>query len=110
MSILKKSDNLSNLDDPSKFRFIEVFLKEVRTLINGNLQMSTNISMPFVEVLFENANADVSVAHNLGRIPRGYFVIEQTAGAVVYTGGGVATATTINLKATTSTRAKLVFF
>lgn len=52
-----------------------------------------------IRAAFTAANADTSVAHNLGRIPLAAFVVmPDSRAAVIYKGSVAWTSTTLNLR------------
>lgn len=108
MAFLKAGDSLNGLADTQKFRFIEIFLKEAKRLLNGNLILSDNVSFPAVEVKFQ-PNVETAVQHNLGRIPRGYLVISKNAAADFYSASRAADSTNSYLISTAAVTANIVF-
>lgn len=64
-----------------------------------------------VPATFGAANTELAVIHNLGYVPNGYLVIQNSNGGVIYTSTTAATATTIYLKSTVaSTAVTLIVF
>jgi len=110
MGLIRKSEDLGNVSDENKFRFIEIFLKDVKNVVNGGLDFASNLVFPFVSVNFTAANANLAVAHSLNRLPRGYFVISRSAAGIVYDGTLESSSTTIYLRSSAVMTAKIVFF
>ncbi len=77
---------MSNLDDwESLRRFTSMAVEAITTEVNGRLTFGGNIdaSGPH-SVTFASASDVQAVAHNLGRIPTGFIVVNLNAGIVVY--------------------------
>lgn len=53
-----------------------------------------------IEVKFTASGVDVVVAHGLGRVPVGYFVVGKSAGVTVYDGAASSSADYLVLRAT----------
>jgi hypothetical protein len=109
MALIRANDQLGSGDAESKFKFIEIFMASVKNVVNGNIDFSKNVLFPGVDVIFSTANAQKAVKHNLGRIPRGYLVIGQTANFNVYNGTAPWTKDLIYLRASAVGTAKIVF-
>ena len=95
----------------SSFRgFVQMLQKVYRNLataFNGNIGFgdgvsSDNISGNWVSVNFPSANTDVTVTHNLGRIPVGYLAMTKSQAGDIFTGSVAATKTQITLQSSTA--------
>jgi len=90
--------------------FIQTLQKQWRNLvsvINGNIGFgdgvhADNVNGVWASVNFPLANTDVTVTHNLGRLPVGYIVMTKSQAGDVYTGSVVATKTQITLRCSTA--------
>jgi hypothetical protein len=110
MGLIRKSEDLGGVSDENKFRFIEIFLKDVKNVVNGGLDFASNLVFPSVEVVFTIANANVTITHGLTRPIRGYFVISQNAAGSVYNPSVLNNNTSVVLRSSAVMTAKIVFF
>jgi hypothetical protein len=103
--------NLKTLDELT--RFLQPFLGDVGTAINGNISIVDNLSTSLVEVYFGAAGVSQSIEHKLPRTPTGYFIVKTmtpTAESIV-DGTGTTDATVISLKPTVGgSTVKILFF
>lgn len=110
MAIIRSSEQITNVADINeKFRYIQIFLQDVKETVNGNLELAVNNRLNIKTVLFSQANTDVVIEHGLGRIPNGYIVVGLNSSAVIFEGPLQKTVTTIGLRATVNCTAKLIF-
>lgn len=81
-------------------------------VLNGNVGFGDgtnpdNISGVWATVVFPAPNTDVTVTHNLGRIPVGYIPMTKLAACDVYTGSVAPTTTQLTLRGTVATTVTL---
>jgi hypothetical protein len=77
--------------------------RTISRVINGNLGFgdgtnTDNISGVWKSVTITLADTDITVTHNLGRIPVGYLVMSKTQACDIYDGSVAPTTTQITLK------------
>lgn len=71
-------NQLKTIEDVT--RFVTRFCSEVKDQINGNLQFQENMRCNIIECSFPLANRGYPFSHGLGKIPKGYFIVQtQTA-------------------------------
>lgn len=108
MALLKENAEIALAPDKEKFRYIQVFMEAVKQIINGKLDISSNVNIPAITVNFGAANQEVGVAHNLNRIPRGYIVVSTSGNYLVYDGSTPWTRNTIYLRCNAAGTARIV--
>lgn len=94
-----KSDFEKNIQ-----RAIDDQQSNLAAILNRGISFDDN--MDTREILFTSsgvANTENTVAHTLGKIPSGYFVVSLNKAAIVYDGGTTWTASNIYLKVNTAT-------
>lgn len=74
--------------------------RNLASVVNGNLDL-TNLNGVRTSVLFSTANTNVTITHNLNRVPVGYIVLTKSQAGDVFTGSVAATATQITLQCST---------
>ena len=85
MSRIQTNSDFGNIDNLEGFiRWVSTFCKEAVSIINGNLEWDKNFKSTSVQVVFSQANAEFTVKHNLGRVPKGFLVGNMDSAAVVY--------------------------
>lgn len=107
MAVIKASEQIDKgktLDD--KIRNIQVFLQDVKDVINGRLSFDKNFIYNITSVTFTNINSTTSVSHNLNRIPTGYIVVSKSKSMIIYN-DSPATDTTLFLKSTATGTIKI---
>ena len=90
--------------------FTQMLQKVWRNLalaFNGNISFgdgtnSDNISGVWETVTFGAANTDVTITHNLGRVPVGYITMMKSQAGDIYTGSVAANKTQITLRCSTA--------
>lgn len=84
---IKNLVDLGNIKTSDEFiRHGSQAIGNLAKAVNGNLSFDTNLDTKTVTVTFDQANVDVMVTHNLGRIPAGYLPSKQSANMVVFDG------------------------
>lgn len=110
MPQITTSDQITSIeDDPQKFRYIQLFLQNVKSILNGNIEFDKNMLINSFSVDFTVANSDTTIVHNLGKIPKGYIIIGKTVAMDVYDGTITSTTQNITLKSTVVGTAKIIF-
>jgi hypothetical protein len=66
-------------------------------------------SYQIIEDASLTGSVTTEIRHNLGRVPKGYIVISQTAGATVFK-SGVFTSTVINIESSSTQTVSLFLF
>ena len=87
-------------------KFVQMISKVYRnfaTAFNGNIGFGTgtqsdNINGVWKTVTFAVANTNVTIVHNLNRIPVGYIVMTKSQAGDVFTGSITSTKTQITLQ------------
>lgn len=88
-------------------RFAQMLQKWMRNLvtlvINGHIgfgdgTLRDNLDGAWATTTFALANTDVTLTHNLGRVPVGYIVMTKSQAGDVYTGSIASTKTQITLR------------
>ena len=99
MGKISASSDVSAVVDPEEFkRFIQIFLNQVKTTVNGNVSVE-NLKAALVSVVFTAANADTQVLHNLAVIPRGSIKLSGP-NVTIYDGATASTTENIFLRST----------
>ena len=84
--------------------FAGMLQKLWRTLagvVNGNLSL-TNLNGITKTVIFPTANSNVTVTHNLNRVPVGYIPLTKNQAGDIFTGSVAATSSQITLQCSTA--------
>jgi hypothetical protein len=68
------------------------------------------VARPITIVEFETADTDVTVDHDLTRVPMGYFVVGLSGNMTVYNGSVGWTAEQLSLRASAAGTASLLIF
>lgn len=120
MSNITASPDISNLKDLEEVkRFVDQFCHNVVEVVNGKLDPLNftgkglsllQLKVSLVNVTFDTANTEVSVAHGLGQAPRGYIATSMDIASIIYNSGTTWTANEIFLKASVATHVDLLFF
>ncbi len=85
MGKLSTPSNFSSVSSWQELRrFVSLFCSDVFNQINGHLTFSDNIQGTSVEVFFPQSNFSISVVHNLGYTPSGFFVVNVDGPAIIY--------------------------
>jgi hypothetical protein len=86
-------------------QMMDKIYRQLAKTFNGSIGFgdgtnADNISGAWANVVTPGTtNTDFTIAHNLGRLPVGYLVMEKSAPCDVYTGSVVATKNNITLRA-----------
>lgn len=78
--------------------------------INGRLDVNKNLNCALVSATFLVANKDLSIKHNLGRTPQGFFVHQLGGGYHVFNGSAAWTSSLIYLQCSSIGWAKVTVF
>lgn len=90
-------------------------LNAIKSVVNGQIAFgdvsgkNRNMDGVMVPTLFELANTEQLVSHNLGSIPTGYLALSTSNGGVVYDGVTRTSKTGIFLRSTTANNQVLLF-
>ena len=110
MPLIQNSDQIIDIeDDKEKFRFIQLWMQDASSVINGRVEFSSNIQSNLKSVVFAAANTDTTVAHGLAFPPNGYIVAGLSANMVIYDGALASTSSKITLKSSAVGTARLIF-
>lgn len=98
MPLLRNGTELEKLDTPEKkFRYIELFLQEIKSYFNGKIGVENQIGR-HVSFTFDEADVEKNVRHDLGYTPS-YYRIENTSAAMqIYNGASDPNSTFYPLK------------
>lgn len=91
-------------------RFASQVIKQVISALNRGLIFSDNFDAKTISAVFDTANAEIKVAHNLGRSTQGYLVQSLSAAAIVYAGTSAADDNSIYLRASAPCTASLLVY
>jgi hypothetical protein len=115
MKIAPTLDSI-NIKGPSALenfaKMLRKFWENLSTVVNGQISFGNiaplqgapgtihcdNMDAVFVKLIVATANVDVSVTHNLGRLPVGYWLVRSSVACNVYDGSASSTNTTISLR------------
>ena len=64
----------------------------------GNGTQTDNISGAWANISFPTANVDVTIMHNLGRVPAGWLLVSKNIACDLFLGTKVPTTTTLTLQ------------
>lgn len=110
MSQIKASPEIMEITDKKEqMKYIQLFLQSVVDVVNGRIEFKDNVKISSQSVVFSAADTDTTVAHGLGRAPRGYLVVGLSAAMIIYDGSKAKTATNITLKSNAAGTAQIVF-
>ena len=99
MAKVKASTDLQNVSQASLGRYLTQFLKELLTQVNGGLEFNLNLkSSSLLTFNFLTANTDLTVIHDLGRIPKGFIVTNSSVAMSIYQGSGAWSSKSICLR------------
>lgn len=111
MGLVSKYWNLEQVGPmPQRWKFLTIFLRNVFDILNKGIIPADNFDAAEISIVFGSSGSDVTIAHSLGRIPSGYWVIKRTAGFVVYDGSKEWTESEITLRATALGSATILVF
>lgn len=91
-------------------RFVDIALSQIVQAINGRLTLLDNFDSQILTVTIPTANVDVAVSHGLGRVPQYYVCLGSLAATTLYDGSSANTASTLYLRATVATTARVWVF
>lgn len=100
----------SNLDGEEFKRIVSILLNNMVSALNGGLTFQDNFSQSTQSVQFTAANTEVTVNHNIGRIPVGYLVLGLDQAAIVYNGVQENTSQSLFLRASAPCTATVMLF
>lgn len=111
MAKVKSPSDLGNLKTFEELRqYITIFLTDLISQINGNLEFAQNIKTQEVVVTFSAANTNTAIPHSLGRVPAGYIQVEAGAATSLYNGNVANTAGVFNLRSSAATTVRILLF
>lgn len=97
-------------DEKEQARLLAIFTSGVKNILNNGISFSDNFASKIVTVSFDVANAEVNVAHNLGKNPTGYLVLTRSANAVIYDGVSESTTSSIFLRSSAVATCSVMVF
>lgn len=100
----------SNLEKDEFRRIVSILLNAITSILNGGAVFSDNFSQSTQSVTFGAANTEVTVNHNIGRIPVGYLVLGNDSAATIYNGTTAFSAQAIFLRASAPCTATIMLF
>lgn len=101
MAFLSNPKQLQNINDVQEFmRYCAQAVEDLQTLVNGQIEFNSNIKSQSVVVLFNDANTDVLIRHNLNKTGVNFLVVNKNASSDFYHGSNQDTQSTINLRST----------
>ncbi len=101
--------NVTSAEDVA--RFTSIALAQIVQLINGNISARDNLLLSVLTFTFAAAGAEVGVAHRLGVVPQGYYIVgSASAPPQVYDGVTATDATTLYLRATAPGTVRVAVF
>lgn len=68
---------------------VSVALKNIFDIFTNNVTFSENMLCTIVQGVVLQNSVELGISHNLGKIPQGYLIINQSAGAFIYRGSGI---------------------
>lgn len=100
MSRITNDTSMDRFTDwPEASRFVSQLFEQVARLFSNGLTVADNFDAKTLTLTFSSANTDASLAHGLGRVPVGYWVLRRSANMVVYDGANAWNANSIYLRA-----------
>lgn len=110
MSRITASEKMDTLEPEEVPRWLTIFLKEVKNLLNNGIRFNDNFDGAVVSVTFNQANTDTQVQTRLRRTPQDYIVLNRSANMVIYNGQGASSTGSISLRASAVGTVKLLVF
>lgn len=108
---IKASGSLSNVEAIADIKkFVSIFQDQVITAINGNISFSDNVFAKLVNFTFPGANKTIGVAHGLGNLPAGYFLVGSNAALSLFDGDQKNTIDTLFLQSNAAGVARVMVF
>lgn len=104
------SGNISQMTDKELRSHLERIFSELRFILNGNVDLLTNLKVEILDVVFAESYEQVNVRHNLGRVPRGYIVVGGDDARVIFNGPSPNTEFSLNLMSTWRGKARILVF
>jgi hypothetical protein len=86
------------------------FFEQIRDIVNGNIELDSNIRGQVIEITFAAANTQQPIKHGLGRTPTGYILIKAGAATSIYDGTSSNTSEFIYLRSSAATTVKVLVF
>jgi len=87
--------------DENTMLVVNTFLREVETLLNGQLMLSGNLSTEVVEKTFSATGIETAVDHGLKRVPTGFIVVKRELDVEIYSSDRQWSTDRIYLKSST---------
>lgn len=110
MALIRRPTDITDIKPPDLYRYIQLFMADVKNVVNGRLEVNKNLDVKIVNALFITANVNTDIVHGLGRAPIGYIEVGKSVSMIVYSGDGATNASTISLRASAAGTAKMLFF
>lgn len=100
--------NIKSIDE--LVRFLSPFINNLQSVINGNLEFTSNFKAILLDTKFSTANLNTGIAHTLGRVPLGYINVGSNVATQLYDGSSPNSADFIFLRSTVVSNVKLLIF
>lgn len=100
--------NVANLEELK--RWTSIALDEVATVVNGNLELISNVRSQVIELNNLPPLEDINVPHSLVKIPTGFIVIGSSAAVSVYNGSIGWTENAISIRVSVTCSIKILVF
>lgn len=111
MTKIKDKFQFGNIEDIDQMgRFMELFNNDINDLLNGNLEFDDNLRTSTLSVNFTTANAQLQIAHSLGRTPIGYILAKTNTPARLYDGGTLNDSKFVYIKSDAVANTTIVVF
>lgn len=108
---IKPPQTTTNIEDNAQFRrYSSQTLDLIITEMNGRLVFGENIRGQILTVTFSASNVDVTIPHQLARIPDGYFQIGSSAATNLYDGTMANDSQNAYLRASSAGTVRLFLF
>lgn len=99
MAQVKDASGLQNVTPTDLPRRVSIFLQAMVDQINGGIDFKFNLRSSSLLIFnFTAANSDLTIAHDLDGIPKGFIVVNTTVPARVYAGSAGWTDKNITLR------------
>lgn len=100
----------SNTDQKNFQRYSSKQMQDVVRILNKGILFADNFDGSIVTANFTAANTNLSLTHNLNRIPTGYVALSLSAAMIIYSGTTESSETQITLKSSAVGTAVILIF
>ena len=91
-------------------RFVSISFERIQDLFSNNITFGDNFNGQIVSAVFATANAEVTIAHTLNRVPTGFIPVLPSVAMSVYNGSTPWTASSVYLKSTVAGNCNILVF